>query len=154
MGSTQTEQQDGMPEVAGYRLLRILGHGGMSTVYLGQQLSLGREIAIKVMRQEVLTDEIGRRRFENEARTIARLDHPHIVHIHEVGRTREGQPYYVMPVFPRGHLGKRNLTRDESASAKSSRPCCRPSPMRMAVAWCIATSRPRTCCSTRPSGRC
>lgn len=115
MGSTQIEQpQDGMPDIPGYRLLRILGHGGMSTVYLGQQLSLGREVAIKVMRQEVLTDETGRRRFENEARTIARLDHPHIVHIHEVGRTREGQPYHVMPVFPRGHLGKRNLTRDES----------------------------------------
>jgi serine/threonine-protein kinase PpkA len=114
MGSTHMDQQDGMPEIAGYRLLRILGHGGMSTVYLGQQLSLGRDVAIKVMRQEVLSDEIGRRRFENEARTIARLDHPHIVHIHEVGRTREGQPYYAMPVFPRGHLGKRNLTRDES----------------------------------------
>jgi tRNA A-37 threonylcarbamoyl transferase component Bud32 len=115
MASTRIEQaQEGMPEIPGYRLLRILGHGGMSTVYLAQQLSLGREVAIKVMRQEVLTDETGRRRFENEARTIARLDHPHIVHIHEVGRTREGQPYHVMPVFPRGHLGKRNLTRDES----------------------------------------
>lgn len=114
MGSTRTEPpQEGMPEIAGYRLLRILGHGGMSTVYLGQQLSLGREVAIKVMRQEVVTDEIGRRRFENEARTIARLDHPHIVRIHEVGRTAEGQPFYVMPVFPRGHLGRRNLTRDE-----------------------------------------
>lgn len=114
MSSTQKDQQDGWPEIPGYRLLRILGHGGMSTVYLGQQLSLGREVAIKVMRQEALTDETGRRRFENEARTIARLDHPHIVHIHEVGRTRENQPYHVMPVLPRGHLGKRNLTRDES----------------------------------------
>ena len=114
MSSTQKDQQEGWPEISGYRLLRILGHGGMSTVYLGQQLSLGREVAIKVMRVEALTDETGRRRFENEARTIARLDHPHIVHIHEVGRTRENQPYHVMPVLPRGHLGKRNLTRDES----------------------------------------
>ena len=114
MGSTQTEPQEGWPEISGYRLLRILGHGGMSTVYLGHQLSLGREVAIKLMRQEALTDEIGRRRFENEARTIARLDHPHIVHIYEVGRTKEGQPYHVMPVLPRGHLGKRNLTGDES----------------------------------------
>ena len=114
MGSTHTEPQEGWPDIPGYRLLRILGHGGMSTVYLGHQLSLGREVAIKLMRQEALTDEIGRRRFENEARTIARLDHPHIVHIHEVGRTKEGQPYHVMPVLPRGHLGKRNLTGDES----------------------------------------
>lgn len=114
MGFTQKEEQVGWPEIAGYRLLKILGHGGMSTVYLGHQLSLGREVAIKLMRQEGLADDIGRRRFENEARTIARLDHPHIVHIHEVGRTAEGQPYHVMPVLPRGHLGKRNLTRDES----------------------------------------
>ncbi len=114
MSSTRKDQQEGWPEIPGHRLVRILGHGGMSTVYLGQQLSLGREVAIKVMRLEALTDETGRRRFENEARTIARLDHPHIVRILEVGRTLEDQPYHVMPVLPRGHLGKRNLTRNES----------------------------------------
>jgi len=117
MGSTQKDKeqpQEALPEIAGYKLLRVLGHGGMSTVYLGQQLSLGRNVAIKVMRPEVVTDDVGRRRFDNEARTVARLDHPHIVRIHDFGRTRDGQPYHVMPVFPRGHLGKRNLTRDEA----------------------------------------
>ncbi len=103
-----------LPEIAGYKLLRVLGRGGMSTVYLAQQLSLGREVAIKVMLPEALSDETGRRRFENEARTIARLDHPHIVKIHEVGRTSDGLPYYVMAVLRRGHVGKRHLALDES----------------------------------------
>ncbi len=102
------------PEIAGYKVLRVLGQGGMSTVYLAQQLSLGREVAIKVMLPGTLADETSRRRFENEARTIARLEHPHIVKIHEVGRTSQGHPYYTMSVLRRGHVGKRHLALDES----------------------------------------
>jgi len=101
-----------MPQIPGYRIVRVIGHGGMSTVYLGVQPSLSREVAIKVMRPEVLADEVNRRRFENEARTIARLQHPHIVSIYEVGRTSEGQPWYSMPYLGRGHLGQRDLTWD------------------------------------------
>jgi len=101
-----------LPEIPGYRLSHVVGEGGMSTVYLGTQLSLGREIAIKVMRPEALADEVSRRRFENEARTIARLEHPHIVGIYEVGRTADGLPWYAMPHLPRGHVGQRDLTRD------------------------------------------
>jgi serine/threonine-protein kinase PpkA len=103
-----------LPEIAGYKVLRVLGQGGMSTVYLAEQLSLGREVAIKVMLPGALADETSRRRFENEARTIARLDHPHIVKIHEVGRTAQGHPYYAMPALRRGHVGKRHLALDES----------------------------------------
>ncbi|MDH7453287.1 bifunctional serine/threonine-protein kinase/formylglycine-generating enzyme family protein [Luteimonas composti] len=101
-----------MPDIAGYRLTRVIGEGGMSTVYLGTQVSLGREVAIKLMRPEALADEVSRRRFENEARTIARLEHPHIVGIHEVGRSADGLPWYAMPYLPRGHVGQRDLTGD------------------------------------------
>ena len=104
-----------LPEIAGYRLTGVLGAGGMSTIYLGEQLSLGREVAIKVMLPEALGDEVSRRRFENEARTIARLDHPNIVGIHDVGRTRDGLPYYSMPRMARGHLGQRDLRGDQAA---------------------------------------
>jgi len=104
-----------LPDIAGYRLARVVGTGGMSTVYLGQQVSLGREVAIKVMLPEALGDEVSRRRFENEARTVARLDHPNIVGIHDVGRTRDGLPYYSMPYLARGHLGQRDLRGDEEA---------------------------------------
>ncbi|MDH5835676.1 protein kinase domain-containing protein [Luteimonas kalidii] len=108
---TQDAQRP-LPGVPGYRVARVIGEGGMSTVYLGTQLSLGREVAIKVMRPEALADEVSRRRFENEARTIARLEHPHIVGIHEVGRTDDGLPWYAMPHLARGHVGQRDLTAD------------------------------------------
>jgi hypothetical protein len=103
---------EGMPRIAGYRLTRVIGHGGMSTVYLAEQASLDREVAIKVMLPEALADEVSRRRFENEARTIARLEHPHIVGIFEIGRTADGLPYYAMPFLAHGHLGQREFAQD------------------------------------------
>jgi tRNA A-37 threonylcarbamoyl transferase component Bud32 len=114
MSATPNEhdQDADLPQIAGYRLLRVLGHGGMSTVYLGEQVSLDREVAVKVMLPEALADEVSRRRFENEARTIARLEHPHIVGIYEVGRTKAGLPWYAMPYLARGHLGQRTFVDD------------------------------------------
>jgi tRNA A-37 threonylcarbamoyl transferase component Bud32 len=106
-----------MPQIPGYRLLRVLGHGGMSTVYLAEQESLGRQVAVKVMLPEALADEVSRRRFENEARTVARLEHPHIVGIFEVGRTVDDLPYYAMPCLPRGHLGQRRFHEDPDGEA-------------------------------------
>lgn len=102
-----------LPEIAGYRMLRVINSGGMSTVYLARQHSLGRDVAIKVMSPQALTDEVSRRRFENEVRTIARLEHPHVVRIHEVGRTLDGLPYYAMPYMARGHLGLRDFSKNE-----------------------------------------
>ncbi|MGY4516607.1 bifunctional serine/threonine-protein kinase/formylglycine-generating enzyme family protein [Lysobacter sp. HA18] len=107
-----------LPQIAGYRLLRRLGQGGMSTVYLADQIALGREVAIKVMAPQALADEVSRRRFENEVRTIARLEHPHIVRIHELGRTKDGLPYYSMPHLARGHLGDVDFTRDEAGAVE------------------------------------
>lgn len=104
---SSTHDSTGMPLIRGYKLLRVIGHGGMSTVFLAEQESLGRKVAVKAMLPEALTDEVSRRRFENEARTIARLDHPHIVNIYEVGRTVDGLPYYTMPCLARGHLAQR-----------------------------------------------
>lgn len=100
---------ESLPRIPGYRFLSVIGHGGMSTVYLAEQESLGRKVAVKVMLPEALGDEVSRRRFEDEARTIARLQHPHIIDIYDVGRTDDGLPYYAMPRLSRGHLGQRNL---------------------------------------------
>ena len=104
---------DGLPQIHGYRLLRPLGRGGMAVVYLAVQLSLDREVAIKVMAQEASVDAERAERFEREARIIARLEHPSIVGIHEVGRTLDGRPYYVMPYLARGDLAQRDLSADE-----------------------------------------
>ncbi len=102
-----------LPDIAGYRLLRVINHGGMSTVYLAEQTALSREVAVKVMQPQALADEVSRRRFENEVRTVARLEHPNVVRIYELGRTRDGLPYFTMPHLARGHLGQRDFSKDE-----------------------------------------
>ena len=101
------------PEIPGYRVIRRIGKGGMSFVYLGVQISLDRQVAIKVMSPEALKDEKSKIRFEQEAHTIAKLEHPCIVGVHEVGRTPQGLLYYVLPYLARGHLGQRDFTNDE-----------------------------------------
>ncbi|MCB1561468.1 MAG: protein kinase [Xanthomonadales bacterium] len=103
------------PAISGYRIARKLGQGGMATVWLAVQESLDRQVAIKVMLPLASMDEQQARRFEHEARTIARLEHPHIVNIYEVGRTSEGRLYYVMAYLPRGDLSHRDLSRDQPA---------------------------------------
>ena len=85
----------------------------MATVYLATQESLDRPVSIKVMAREALLDETSKQRFENEARTIAKLDHSGIVGIHEVGRTDDGRMYYIMPYLAHGDLSQRHLLNDE-----------------------------------------
>ena len=91
-----------LPDIPGYRVLRLLGRGGMSYVYLGVEESLDRQVAIKVIKPVALQDEVSMQRFEKEARTIAKLQHPCIVGIHAVGRMELGLLYYVMPYLSRG----------------------------------------------------
>ena len=77
-----------------YRVLRLLGRGGMGAVYLARDLSLEREVAIKVVKQA--SDEKSmHERFRREARTAARLSHPNIVPLYAFGEV-EGMPYFVM----------------------------------------------------------
>ncbi len=107
-----------MPDIPGYRVLRRIGKGGMSQVYLGVQESLDRQVAIKVMSPEALADEVSKQRFEQEARTIAKLEHPCIVGIHEVGRSHQGLMYYVLPYLAKGHLGQRDFTNNETRTVE------------------------------------
>lgn len=103
-----------LPDIPGHRVLRQLGRGGMSYVYLGIQESLDRQVAIKVISPLALNDEVSMHRFEKEARTIAKLQHPCIVGIHAVGRMEWGLLYYVMPYLSHGHIGKRDLRNDQT----------------------------------------
>ena len=70
--------------IGGYRLVRRLGSGGMADVYLAEQVSLGRHVAIKILRPETLRHPGAVQRFEQEARAAAALVHGNIVQIHEV----------------------------------------------------------------------
>jgi hypothetical protein len=78
-----------------YVVLRLLGRGGMGAVYLARELALDREVAIKVLPPERGADEEGHARFRREARTAARLSHPHIVPLLTFGEVA-GLAYYVM----------------------------------------------------------
>lgn len=71
--------------LGGYRLVRQLGSGAMADVYLAEQMSLGRHVALKVLRPATLRNPAAVSRFEQEARAAASLVHGHIVQIHEVG---------------------------------------------------------------------
>ncbi len=68
-----------------FQLLRKLGRGGMADVYAARQLSLGREVALKVLRPDFARDNDYIHRFRREARAAAKLNHPNIVQVHDVG---------------------------------------------------------------------
>lgn len=78
-----------------YRIERELGHGGMATVYLAHDERHDRPVALKVMRAE-LSASVGAERFLREIRTAARLNHPHILPVHDSGETA-GLLWYAMP---------------------------------------------------------
>jgi eukaryotic-like serine/threonine-protein kinase len=93
-----------------YRIERELGQGGMATVYLAQDLKHDRKVAIKVLRPE-LAAIIGAERFLREIKTIATLQHPHILGLIDSGEVN-GTAYYVMP-FVEGESLRDRLTREK-----------------------------------------
>ncbi len=85
--------------VPGYRIESTLGFGGMGTVYLARQLSLDRPVALKVMSRRYSDDPVFAARFTREAFAAARMNHPNVVQIFDVGEA-EGQRYFSMEYVP------------------------------------------------------
>jgi serine/threonine protein kinase/tetratricopeptide (TPR) repeat protein len=79
-----------------YKILKKLGQGGMGEVFLAEDTSLDRKVALKFLPPLLQDDESAHRRFVREAKAVAALDHPFICNIHEVGETRDGQDFIVM----------------------------------------------------------
>lgn len=79
-----------------YRVFRVVGEGGMGTVYEGLQLSLNKRVAIKVMSRELAANPEALARFRREAEVTSGIGHPHIVHVTDFGSTSTGEPFMVM----------------------------------------------------------
>ncbi len=114
--------------VGDFVIERVLGRGGMGTVYLANQRSLARPVALKVLNESFDADEEVGMRFWSEARTVAALDHPNIVRVYAVGTDAEkGTPFFAMEFLDGCTLAQ--LMRN------------RPPSLRTCIDICIAVAR-------------
>jgi tetratricopeptide (TPR) repeat protein len=96
-------QPEGFPSIPGYRIEKEVGRGGMGVVYRATHLRLGREVALKLVLAAGLSSIEDLRRFRDEARVVASLNHPNIVQLYEDGEA-DGVPFFSMELIEGGTL--------------------------------------------------
>ena len=102
--------------IRGYELRERIGQGAFATVYRGYQPSIGREVAVKIVKPEFANHPAFIRRFESEARLVAGLEHPHIVSVYDYWRDADGA-YIVEPYLAGGSLANGTFASKSRAEA-------------------------------------
>src|SRR5438045_9510210 len=102
-----------------YELSDRLGHGGMATVYLARDHKLDRDVAIKLLADNFAGDDEVRKRFSREAWVAAKLDHPNVVQVFDVGE-EDGRPFIVMEYVEGGTVGDRLSRRRRSLATNEA----------------------------------
>ena len=97
----------GVAQIAGYQIEGEVGRGGMATVYRAVQQSLGRQVALKILVHRPEEDVEFAQRFKKEGRILARLLHPHIITIHDVGISKDQHLFLAVEYLPGGTLNDR-----------------------------------------------
>jgi serine/threonine protein kinase len=92
-----------LPQIHGYEILRVIGHGGMGVVYQARQIGLNRVVALKMILAGAIASPQSRARFQTEAEAVAHLSHPNIVQIYEIGE-RNNCPFLAMEYVGGGSL--------------------------------------------------
>jgi hypothetical protein len=104
--SPPTQLAETWPQVPGHEILGVLGKGGMGIVYQARHQALNRLVALKMIKATGQAEAAALARFRTEAEAIARLQHPHVVQIYEVGEY-DGLPYLALEFVEGGSLGQR-----------------------------------------------
>jgi serine/threonine protein kinase/formylglycine-generating enzyme required for sulfatase activity len=107
VGAPPQLPQSDPPMIGRYRIVRRLGQGGFGLVYLARDDDLDRQVAIKVPSPERVSGLDDAEQYLREARALARLDHPRIVPVHDVGRTEDGHCYVVSRYVEGSNLAER-----------------------------------------------
>jgi eukaryotic-like serine/threonine-protein kinase len=95
-----------LPDIPGYEIKAILGRGGIGIVYEARHLTLRRRVALKMLLSGEYASALELTRFMREARSVAALQHPNIVQVHDVGDF-DGRPFYTMELIEGGTLGEK-----------------------------------------------
>jgi serine/threonine-protein kinase len=103
---TPSDEVIGKTIAGKYKILRMIGRGGMGSVYEAEHLALGKHVAIKFVMREYADDETVSNRFAREARAASVVESPHIVTVFDVGND-DGRPYFVMELLRGEDLGSR-----------------------------------------------